>query len=234
MDTRRFTGHKAVTIFVTFDRPQWDEAQLVVRAYGRDDVVLTPDSFTFGRIRHGSSPSADVNVALSGGDWRIVGAHADSSYVQVSAKEQQRDGYSTIRVEARLLPGLPAGRWYTDVWLETNSPQASRLRVPLTVEVESGLSVTPTVASLGDVKTGAEVERRVVVRGTEPFRVLRVEGVDDELTVKDGTSEAKAVHVLTVKLKPHRAGDLTRTLRVVTDLKDDSRVEFQARAFVRQ
>src|SRR5262245_51635110 len=37
MDTRRFVGPKSVTIYVQFDRPQWEEVRLTVTANGRDD-----------------------------------------------------------------------------------------------------------------------------------------------------------------------------------------------------
>src|SRR5262249_38855322 len=45
MDTRRFIGFKQVTIYVTFDEPQYDEVRLIVRANGRDDINLSPESF---------------------------------------------------------------------------------------------------------------------------------------------------------------------------------------------
>jgi len=40
------------------------------------------------------------------------------------------------------------------------------------------------------------------------------------------------VHVLTVKLKATAAGELNRTLRIVTDLPEEGEIEFQARAVI--
>jgi hypothetical protein len=100
------------------------------------------------------------------------------------------------------------------------------------VEVESALSVTPEAVTLGQVHVKGESERRVIVRGTKPFKITRVQGTDDQLLVKDNTPEARAVHVLTVRLKGARAGDASRTLRVLTDLAEDSQVDFQVSALV--
>jgi hypothetical protein len=50
--------------------------------------------------------------------------------------------------------------------------------------------------------------------------------------VKDNTPEAKAVHVLTVRLKAAKAGEVRRTLRVLTDLPEDNKIDFQVSALV--
>ena len=44
--------------------------------------------------------------------------------------------------------------------------------------------------------------------------------------------EAKPVHVLTVKVKAAGAGDLSRTLTIVTDLSGDSTAELPVKATV--
>ena len=127
---------------------------------------------------------------------------------------------------------MPVGKWYTDVWLKTNNPEYPQIRVPLTVEVESGLSVSPDAVSLGQVAVNGESERRVIVRGAKPFKITEVKGADDQLTVQDDTAESKAVHVLTVKLKPGKAGQLNRNLRIETDLPEDGTVDFPVSAQV--
>src|SRR5262249_53683199 len=102
------------------------------------------------------------------------------------------------------------------------------IRVPLTVEIESALSISPSLVTLGQVKVGGETERKVVLRGVKPFRITSVRGADDEVLVRDSTTESKPVHVLTVTLKGTRAGEMDRTLRVITDLKEEGEIEFQA------
>lgn len=234
MDTRRFTGVKTVTIYVQFDRPRWEEVRLWVQANGRDDVTLTPESLAFGQAKRGAAPSASINVAfLGGGDWTITEAKCDSNYVQTKVQEVRRQaGEVTYQVSATVRGDTPVGKWYTDIWLKTNNPAMPRVRVPLTVEIESALTVNPVVANLGQVKAGAEVERKVIVRGAQPFRITEVKGVDAQLSVKDAAKDPKAVHVLTVKLKTDSLGELSRTFQVLTDLKDEGEIEFKAIAQV--
>ena len=52
--------------------------------------------------------------------------------------------------------------------------------------------------------------------------------------MKDNTTESKEVHVLTVTFRPTREEDLNRKLKVVTDLKDEGEVEFEATAKVQR
>jgi hypothetical protein len=205
-----------------------------VQANSRDDVTLNPESLAFGQIRRGSQPVAKVSVAFVGNsDWQITDARCDTNYVQVKAEPVRRDtGEVTYEIAARVRGDAPVGKWYTDVWLTTNNPATPRLRVPLTVEIQSALSVSPSVAVLGKVKLGEETERKVIVRGVKPFRITGVQGTDNEISVRDSASASKPVHILTVKLKAAKAGDLARTFRVQTDLKEDSEIEFRATAEV--
>src|SRR5205823_8117642 len=66
MDTSRFYGSKSVTIYVQFDRPQWDEVQLVVQANSRDDVSLAPESLAFGPVKRGKASASKVTVTFLG------------------------------------------------------------------------------------------------------------------------------------------------------------------------
>ena len=60
----------------------------------------------------------------------------------------------------------------------------------------------------------------------------KVQGTDEQLSVKDNTDGSKEVHVLTVTFKPTKPGDLERKLKVITDLKDEGEVEFETTARV--
>jgi Protein of unknown function (DUF1573) len=231
MDTRRFIGHKQVTIYVTLDQPQWEEVRLVVRANGRDDLSLTPESFALGQARRGTTPGSTVNVTFYGS--RIIDVEKESNYIQTSVKEVSRDGGSVnYEVTASVRNDCPVGKWYSDVWLKTNNPSMPRVRVPLTVEIQPALSVTPATVALGTIKPGDEVDRKVIVRGTKPFRITKVQGIDDQLSVTDSTKDSKEVHILSVKLKASKTGDLIRRLKVVTDLKEEGAVEFETTAQV--
>jgi len=234
MDTRRFSGVKSVTIYVQFDQPQWEEVHLVVHANSRDDVTLTPDSLTFGRVKRGTAPSSSVSISLLGdGQWEVVGVRSESNYVQPSLKQVRREnGEVVYQLTAKIRPDVPVGKWFTDLWLRTNNATTPRIRVPLTVEVEPALSVTPASAALGQVKMGETAERKIIVRGSGPFRITGIKGADDVLSVSDASPDSKPVHVLTVKLKAEKPGELNWNVKVLTDLKDEGEISFTAKANV--
>jgi len=232
MDTRRFSGHKQVTIFVSFDQPQWDEAQVFVRAYGTDDISVTPTEFAFpGKVKQGAGASAKVTVQFLGGNWQVAGTEQDSGYVESSSKELRRDNGSVVyEITASLRKDIPPGRWFTDVWLRTNQSGLPKVRIPLMVEVESA-STAPRTISFGELKAGQSAERKFSVKGAKPFRVTKVEGADGEVTAKT-SEEPKAEQEVTITFKPSKAGTLDRKLIVVTDSTDLKKIEVQAHGTV--
>jgi Protein of unknown function (DUF1573) len=233
MDTSRFIGVKSVTIFVQFDRPTFEEVRLWVQANARNDFSVSPDGLAFGEVKRASSPSLSNTITFYGSQTKITEVKSESNYVHAAIKEVTgADGQPAYELTAKLREDVPIGKWYTDVWVKTNNPEYPQIRVPLTMEVESGLSVSPDAVSLGQVAVNGESERRVIIRGAKPFKITAVKGADGQLSVHDNTTESKAVHVLTVKLKPGKAGDLNRNLRIETDLLEDSTVEFEVSAQV--
>jgi hypothetical protein len=234
MDTTRFTGPKSVTIYVQFDRPAYEEVRLWVQANGRNDFAVAPDSLAFGSIKRTTSPTAAVTVTFYGSpDTQVTEVKGESNYIQPTVKTLPAGGgEASFEVSARLRPDTPIGKWYTDVWVKTNNPSIPQVRVPLTVEVESPLSVTPEAVNLGQVALNGEGERRVIVRGVKPFKITGVEGAGDQLAVRDNTEESKPIHVLTVKLKAARAGAVDRVVKVVTDLPEEGHIEFRVSAEV--
>lgn len=233
MDTSRFFGVRSVTIFVQFDRPGFEEARLTVQANSRTDFIVSPDGLSFGEVKKSETPTVSSTVTFYGSKTQITEAKSESNYVQATIKEVKgADGQASYQVSAKLRDDVPAGKWYTDVWLKTNNPEIPQIRVPLTVEIAAALSVSPDAVALGQVAVNGESERRVVIRGNKPFKITAVKGEDEQLTVRDSTEDSKTVHVLTVRLKPAKAGDVNRNLRIETDLPEDGTVEFQVSAQV--
>jgi Protein of unknown function (DUF1573) len=232
MDTRRFSGPKTVTIYVTLDQPRFEEVLLSVTANSRDDVTVMPDMLTLGRVRRSTAPTATTTISLIGNsNWQITGVAAESNYIQPVCKMVRRDGFEVAyELNVRLRPDTPVGHWYSDVWLSTNNPSTPRVRVPLTVEIEPALTISPATAVLGDIKVGSDSQRKVIVRGGQPFRITKIKGTDPQIAVKDNTSEARPVHVLTITVHGNAAGEINRTFHVMTDVQGESDLEFTAQA----
>jgi hypothetical protein len=234
MDTRRFQRDKNVTIYVQFSRPSFEEVRLWVQANSRDDVTVTPDTLAFGQIKKGLGPAARVTISfMSANAWQITGVSSDSNYVMTSLKQLPGNPMEVnYLLTARLRPDTPVGKWFTDIWLQTTNPATPRVRVPLTVEIQSALSLSPPQVSLGQVLAGTTTERKIILRGIKPFRIVSVRGVDGQWSVRDSTVSSKTVHVLTVTLKAGSAGESARNIKIITDLPQDGEIELQTKALI--
>ena len=234
MNTKVFINTRTVTIFVIFDQPRYQEVRLWVQANSREDVQFSPDNIAFGQVKRGAEPESKITISFLGGQTQVTDVKSESNYVAATLKEVQRPGGDTAyEINAKLRKDTPAGKWYTDLWLTTNNASMARLRVPVTVEVESPLTVNPSTVSLGQVKAGTESDRKVIIRGLRPFRITGITGTDGQLQVRTTSNESKAVHVLTVTLSPREAGkNLDRRITVQTDLQSGGDIEFQAMAEV--
>jgi hypothetical protein len=235
MDSTRFLGIKSVTIYVQFSRPSFEEVRLWVRANGRNDFSVTPDTLALGQVKRTSTPSASVQLTFYGlNGARLTEAKGESNYVRPAFKEVRRTESEVVyELTATLRGDTPVGRWYTDVWVKTNIASMPQLRVPLTVEVQSALSVGPEAVAFGALKVNTEAERRVIVRGVRPFKIKKIDGGDANLWIKDTTAGAREIHVLLVRYKPAQAGQVARSVRILTDLgADDNEIDFRISATV--
>jgi hypothetical protein len=226
MDTRRFSGAKQVTIFVSFDQPRWEEVQLSISAYGRDDMTLGSDGLAFGSVSRGAIGNAKMTVTLRQTNWAVQSASSESAYVQPKVKQLRRNENEAVyEVSADLQPGLPIGKWVTEVVLNTNSPVSPQIRVPAIVEVTPSLSISPSTVTWGPTTVGEPSETKLMIRGTQPFKITEIQGTDASVSATDVSKDAKPVHIITVKFDPKQPGDLARKLRFVTDLPNEGIAE---------
>jgi hypothetical protein len=231
MDTRRFTGAKQVTIYVSFDRPVWQEVSLSISAYQRDDLAMDAEGIKFGAVSRGSPSVAKMNVTLRQPNWAVQGATSESAFVIPKVKELRRTQFEVVyEVSAELKPGLPTGTWTTDIHLATNSPVAPKITMPASVEIRPALSVSPGEVTFNPTQVGQQSESKIVVKGGQPFRIKEIQGLDGTMTVSDSQDDSRPVHVITVKFDPTKEGMVSKRIRIVTDLPTEGTAEVAVKA----
>src|SRR5271163_1362553 len=88
MDARRFTGAKAVSIYVSVGPQYTSTATLQVTANSRTDVVFNPGQVTFPVVYIGQTPTQTIDVEYAGLlDWKITSI-ADHSYPLTTKVEE--------------------------------------------------------------------------------------------------------------------------------------------------
>ena len=229
MDTRRIPQAnvlKSVIVYVPFLSPVLEEVQLRVQAVARDDLVVTPDTLAMGTVRKGQGGKATARLTFySDPNWKVGEPVSTGAYVKTEVTQVARQGSEvTYEVTATLDPTCPVGNWTADVWLKTSAPGLDKLRLPLTVNVISSIAVNPGSISFGDVKIGEPSEQKVILQGSAPFKVMEVKGGDGVLAVDQVSPGPRPVHVLKLTLTPKAAGDVIRSLEIVTDSKEQPKV----------
>jgi hypothetical protein len=223
MDTRRIPQAnvvKSVTIYVPFYSPQTEEVQLRVQAIARDDLVISPDSLAFGTLKQGQTGKATTKLTFySDSNWRITEATSTGAYIKVNATPGSRQGNEvSYEIVATLDPTCPVGNWTADVWLKTTTPGLDRVRIPVTVNVVSPISIKPDQIDFGQATIGKLVEQKVILQANEPFDIKDIKTTTPGLEVTPVAKGARPVHILKMQFTPASSGKMKSAFEVLTDL----------------
>jgi hypothetical protein len=235
VDTRKFSGRKQTTLRVKLAAVAPDcrmvaEVQLHCYVYIRKDVVVEPGTVSFGSVAHGAgAPAQRVSVSYAGrSDWAIVRAESDNPSLELKLVETGRQaGQVSYDLFVGLKPDAPPGYIRDHVLLATNDERQDAARVVVNVEgqVVPNVSVRPSPLMLGLLKPGQIVERPLIAKGREPFRIVDVTGPGDPFQFK-WSDEAKDLHMIGVTYTAGDApGRITGTIRIVTDVPGSEQLE---------
>jgi hypothetical protein len=234
MDTRRFIGPKEVIVFVNFANP-YEEVTLSVRANRNDNFSKSAEFVHLGQVRKGTEATGSLQVTMRNDPaFEIREAHSGTDFVKPAAKLLRRDrGEVVYEVSATLKPGLDTGTWTTDLVFTTSSAQLPQVRLSLYVDIVAPITATPATVQFPAVKVGETKEMSVVVKGDKPFKILDVKGGDGLISAKADGTEAKQAHVVRIVFQPNSAGDMAKTLTVVTDNGTEGKVTIPVRGKAR-
>jgi hypothetical protein len=220
-NTRTFVGQKGATLTVTFGPPYAAEVQLHVHGNIRGDVVFNPGAVEFGDVDEGEAAERRVAVEYAGRPtWEIIDVTNDNDNFEVELLETQRAaGRVSYTLVVRLKDNLPAGHVKDQLTVITNDGRPENRRIPLFVSgrVRPEFSVTPERLVLGELETGKETTRRIVVRGREPFKITDVNCGENCLEFKHD-EESRTVHFVEVTFRAgEEPGKIQTPIRILTD-----------------
>lgn len=221
-DTRRFLGRKDATITVVFDQPFYAEVQLQVTGFIRSDIVLSPGKLDFGAVDRGSEALQRLSVSHTGrSDWQIVDIRSANEHLEAELVETMRRGSQVgYELTVRLRGDAPAGYLRDQIQVLTNDSQGQFL-----IDVEGNIvpevTVSPSSLSLGVLRPGETVSKRLIVRGKKPFRILHIDCADEGFEFQY-TDEAKTLHLIPVIYRAGNApGQVRQRIHIETDLGSD-------------
>jgi len=184
MDGTRFTGHKEVSVHVTFGPQFVSTATILVKADARQDVVLNPGGINFNVVRRGQQVAPQtIDVECAGiRDWKVVEVKLRSANAPFTLKIenlQPRTANNAVIVGYRLTADLkanaPAGKFSETVDLKTNNPLQPDVTFLVEGNIESPVVAEPSKLEVG-LRVGNPSVQQIVVRANQPFKITGING----------------------------------------------------------
>jgi hypothetical protein len=219
-NTNTFIGQKSATITVVFDRPSYAEVQLKVNGFIRTDITFDPPEVNYGEIPAGQPREQEVVITHRGDkNWQItdVRSHCGSLQVQLNPAERS-SGMVRYRMLVRMDGKMPDGDIRERLTLISNDRDFPTTEMAISGRVRPPVSIAPAAVSLGTTTTQGTTERRLVVRGDNPFEILDVQCADDRFEFEVPVGQKK---VQFVKLRYQGDGTtepISQEIRIVTNL----------------
>jgi hypothetical protein len=229
VDTSRIDGYKTIQMPVRFEGRDaktkelfWSYAKLEIRFVSRQDIAINPGNIQFGVVAKGQKASQFVNVFYSGRQqgWKITDVEYKKELMDVQFKEVAARGGVAYLITATLKANAPAGAIDEQIVLKTNDKDANSavLNLAATAVVQPPLSLHPgDLMKIGPVEVGKKVERAVLVRSDKDFKVTKVEGQGDGISVPLLPLAADKSRSLSVTFAPTKTGPVKKILTITTD-----------------
>lgn len=230
MDARKFQGSKAVTIQVRFGPKFQSTAILQVRAFARTDVQINPGQINFGTVAQGQKPAQAIDVTYTGQqiNWQITGVEAENNAKVKATYQRVQGGRSAFRINVELKDDAEPGMIQEQILLKTNDAANPVISLPVTGAVQGRLAVVQGgQVRLDTVKVGEESVRNITVRGNKPFKIVKIEGDGQGLTVKYTPIPDTPIQTVNVVFAPTQAGELKRKLTFTTDQNESTSVTIE-------
>ncbi len=99
-------------------------------------------------------------------------------------REQGRSAGGQVNyvLTATLKPSAPVGFFKDEITLKTNDPSSPTIPVSVSAVVQSNVTISPSVINLGTVKAGQTIQKTVLVRSAQPFKLTAIKPGQPDLT----------------------------------------------------
>lgn len=228
VDTTNFHDYKASGLTLVIDRPQFVEVDLNLTCFIRSDITLNPGQIDFGNTQRGEPRTTTLTLSYAGGvaNWGIVKMVPHTDQVKARLEEQSRsiDGQVTYLLTAILQPSAKPGTLKDQLTLYTNDTSVPSIPISVTANVQTLVSVSPSIIPLGPLKPGQVIGKQVLVRsaGGQTFKLSNLKSNRTELSAKPREQDARALHVVDLSIKaPAEKGPFHAVLEIASDLKNE-------------
>ena len=226
IDTTNFRDYKASGLTLFLDRPSSAAVDLNITCFIRSDVMLTPGQVDFGVVNRSKGPKLDLSLTYSGAqpNWAVTEMKTVSDHIVAELRENGRSpgGQVNYILSATLKPTAPVGVFKDEITIKTNDPSSPSIPVSVSAVVQSNVIVSPSVINFGSVKAGQTIQKTVLVRSAQPFKLTEIKPGQPELSAPGSGADSKGMHSVVLTFKaPARLGPFNAPVDFETDLKDE-------------
>ena len=226
IDTTKFTGYKASGLTLVLDRPQFKEVDLNLTCFIRGDLTLIPGQVDFGVANRSAGPSVTLTLSYVGGqpNWAITEMKTISDHITAKLEEQGRSpsGQVNYLLTTTLKPSAPIGFFRDEITLKTNDPSSPSIPVSVNANIQSNVTLSPSLMNLGRVRPGETIKKTIMVRSAQPFKVTGAKASQSDLTIATPGDQSRPLHAVNFTFKaPAQVGPYNAVIEVETDIKDE-------------
>jgi hypothetical protein len=222
-NTSSFVGKKSATITVVFDKPYFSEVQLKVSGYIRTDVTFDPPEVAFGEFAAGDEREQEIVITHTGNTkWAITDVRSHCDHLRVRLDTPERTGNQVrYRMVVQTKSTIPEGDLRERLTLISNDRNFPTTEMTIEGRVRETLSVSPAAVNLGSTAPDGIVEQRLVVKGEDPFEIREVVCSDNRFSFEIPEGKKK-LHFVKLRFEGDGGeGDITQSVKIVTDLVGD-------------
>ena len=233
---RQHTKGRKATITVVFSKPSFAEVQMQVKTYIRADVGFDPGSIEFGTTTQGKRVVKRAYLQYKGrSDWKLVGVQKTNPGIRAEAREARRTPNEVVyEILVELKEDAAPGYIHDLLKFKTNDPDPATASIFLPIRglVTAPLTAKPAYLQLGVVPKNTTITKNIVVCGSSPFRILRVESNDKRMSFLK-TNLSRTVHVVPVTFRAGSTpGAINETIVVATSQPNEAPLRIAATGYI--
>jgi hypothetical protein len=226
--TRHFSGDVVKTVTLETNDPGSPRTQIVLKAFVRAIVAVTPDELEFGRVTRGTSPSKTITLRAAAADTlKVLEVTVPEQMFTTELTREETPDSIRCYLKVTLRPDAPVGTFNSTARVRTNIRSMVQIPIILKGQIHGFFMAEPGRLSLGQILEGQERTRTIQVTAQREghHRVLAVRSSDPQLQVALKPIEEGRHYEITVTLPGTAApGRFDATLLIETDDPDQPEI----------
>lgn len=179
-DTAKYERHKDTTMIVEFDRPQFSEVHIPIKAYINPDVILTPGAINFEVVNKGEAVTRTIDIRYTSRQGTAItslfNSKKNAKLLNAQLQEIGRNGpLINYELTVTLSPDAPEGDLREQMALITNDPMTPQIAILVEGHVEAPFRVTNKLVDFGTYPPGHRRSVNLVITGKEEFDIEKIE-----------------------------------------------------------